>query len=87
LDKLLLDRTKPLSDEDKMNLVKGIARGMLHLHNHNIIHRDLAARNILLSATGEPKISVLSTLTHIHIHIHSLPHSITHSLTFSTFHL
>jgi serine/threonine protein kinase len=37
--------------------VKGIAAGMLHLHNHNIIHRDLAARNILLSGTGDPKIS------------------------------
>jgi serine/threonine protein kinase len=55
---LLFDLFKPLSDEDKMNLVKGIARGMLHLHNHSIVHRDLAARNILLSATGEPKISV-----------------------------
>jgi serine/threonine protein kinase len=27
------------------------------LHNNNIVHRDLAARNILLSGTGEPKIS------------------------------
>jgi len=27
---------------------KGIAAGMLHLHNHNIIHRDLAARNVLV---------------------------------------
>jgi len=27
------------------------------LHNNNIVHRDLAARNILLSGTGDPKIS------------------------------
>jgi predicted Ser/Thr protein kinase len=57
LDKFLFSSTQPLSDEKKIQLVKGIARGMLHLHRHNIIHRDLAARNILLTATGEPKIS------------------------------
>jgi serine/threonine protein kinase len=49
-----------LSDEYKIRLVRGIAAGMLHLHKHNIVHRDLAARNILLTANGEPKISVLS---------------------------
>jgi len=41
-----------------MQLVRGIAAGMLHLHKHNIVHRDLAARNILLTASGHPKISV-----------------------------
>jgi serine/threonine protein kinase len=63
LDKLLLDHSKSLSETEKLNFVKGIARGMLHLHNHNIIHRDLAARNILLSETGEPKISVSLSLS------------------------
>jgi serine/threonine protein kinase len=29
----------------------------LHLHEHNIVHRDLAARNILLTGSGDPKIS------------------------------
>jgi serine/threonine protein kinase len=43
-----------------VTLIRGIAAGMLHLHKHNIIHRDLAARNILLTSSGEPKISVLS---------------------------
>jgi predicted Ser/Thr protein kinase/uncharacterized protein YkvS len=57
LDKFLFDSGQPLSEEYKIQLVKGIARGMLHLHRHNIIHRDLAARNILLTATKEPKIS------------------------------
>jgi len=41
----------------KMNIVKGIALGMVHLHSENIIHRDLAARNILLTKTLEPKVS------------------------------
>jgi serine/threonine protein kinase len=47
-----------LSEEQKMRLIEGIATGMYHLHKHNIVHRDLAARNILLTAGGEPKISV-----------------------------
>jgi serine/threonine protein kinase len=49
-----------LSEEGKIQLIRGIAAGMLHLHKFNIVHRDLAARNILLTETGQPKISVLS---------------------------
>jgi serine/threonine protein kinase len=49
-----------LSEEQKIELIQGIAAGMFHLHKHNIVHRDLAARNILLTESGQPKISVLS---------------------------
>jgi serine/threonine protein kinase len=55
---LLFDSKQQITEEEKINFVRGIARGMFHLHNHNIIHRDLAARNILLSSLREPKISV-----------------------------
>jgi serine/threonine protein kinase len=65
LDKLLFDSDQPLKEEEKLNFVKGIARGMLHLHKHNIIHRDLAARNILLTETGVPKISVCETYPYV----------------------
>jgi predicted Ser/Thr protein kinase len=58
LDKLLFDSNEKISDEHKMRLVRGIAAGMYHLHKHNIVHRDLAARNILLTASGDPKISL-----------------------------
>jgi serine/threonine protein kinase len=57
LDKLLFNNNQPITNERKIQLVHGIAKGLLHLHKHNIIHRDLAARNVLLSATGEPKIT------------------------------
>jgi serine/threonine protein kinase len=56
---LLFDQDNELTDESKIQLVRGIAAGMLHLHKHNIVHRDLAARNILLTGNGTPKISVL----------------------------
>lgn len=57
LDKALYNPAKQMTYLDKLRIVTGIAKGMLHLHNNNIVHRDLAARNILLSATGAPKIS------------------------------
>jgi len=57
LDRILFDSNLKLSDEHKIRLVRGIAAGMLHLHEHNIVHRDLAARNILLTGSGDPKIS------------------------------
>jgi serine/threonine protein kinase len=57
LDKKLFDEGVEFKLAEKLRMIKGIARGLLHLHNHNIIHRDLAARNILLTSNNEPKIS------------------------------
>jgi len=57
LDRVLYDSNEKLSEEFKMRMVRGIALGMLHLHKYNIVHRDLAARNILLTSSGDPKIS------------------------------
>jgi len=58
LDDLLFDRLdQTITNAKKIELVQGIARGVSHLHKHNIVHRDLAARNILLGGNGEPKIT------------------------------
>jgi serine/threonine protein kinase len=40
-----------------IKIVKGVALGMLHLHEESIIHRDLACRNVLLDENLNPKIS------------------------------
>ncbi len=32
----------------KLEIIKGIASGLLHLHMEGIVHRDLAARNVLV---------------------------------------
>jgi predicted Ser/Thr protein kinase len=56
MDQDLFDSVNQVSEQKMLHIVAGIARGMYHLHNSDIIHRDLAARNILLQH-GEPKIS------------------------------
>jgi len=45
-----LHSSKPLTPKLTLNILQGIAAGMVHLHKEGIIHRDLAARNILLNA-------------------------------------
>lgn len=42
-----------LSLEVKMKIILGIAKGLEHLHSHNIVHRDLSCRNILLDENLE----------------------------------
>ena len=34
-------------------LAVGVARGLAHLHKHNVVHGDLAARNVLLALDAE----------------------------------
>ncbi|ONK55299.1 uncharacterized protein A4U43_UnF5280 [Asparagus officinalis] len=62
LDNFLFDpvRCKQLNWERRFNIIRGIARGLLYLHEEShlkVIHRDLKASNVLLDADMNPKIS------------------------------
>ncbi|XP_056687381.1 cysteine-rich receptor-like protein kinase 17 [Spinacia oleracea] len=62
LDYFLFDAQKQaeMNWSIRYNIIKGIARGMLYLHEDSpvrIIHRDLKAGNVLLDAEMNPKIA------------------------------
>ncbi|XVF70462.1 hypothetical protein PTKIN_Ptkin11bG0163600 [Pterospermum kingtungense] len=62
LDFFIFDEThsKPLDWPMRYNIINGIARGLLYLHQDSrqrIIHRDLKAANVLLDNDMNPKIS------------------------------
>ncbi|WRX29402.1 Serine-threonine/tyrosine-protein kinase [Theobroma cacao] len=62
LDYFIFDQTrsKLLDWSKRMNVIGGIARGLLYLHQDSrlrIIHRDLKSSNILLDDAMNPKIS------------------------------
>ncbi|XP_062177165.1 G-type lectin S-receptor-like serine/threonine-protein kinase At1g11330 [Alnus glutinosa] len=62
LDVYLFDpiRKKVLAWETRVHIIKGIAQGLLYLHQYSrirIIHRDLKPSNILLDSEMNPKIS------------------------------
>jgi len=50
LNKLLKSQQIEITSTFQIEILLGIARGVSHLHKHNIVHRDLASRNILLSS-------------------------------------
>nr|GEV18257.1 G-type lectin S-receptor-like serine/threonine-protein kinase At4g27290 [Tanacetum cinerariifolium] len=62
LDEFIFDKRRStcLDWTKRFNIIKGIARGLLYLHQDSrlrIIHRDLKASNILLDLDMNPKIS------------------------------
>ncbi|GLJ54940.1 hypothetical protein SUGI_1179480 [Cryptomeria japonica] len=71
LDKMLFhpQRSKELDWPKRLNIILGVARGLLYLHQDShlrIIHRDIKTSNILLDEKLEPKISDFGLARLIH---------------------
>ncbi|KAK4268414.1 hypothetical protein QN277_025077 [Acacia crassicarpa] len=58
LHKLLHDENKKaiLSWRQRFKIILGMAKGLAHLHQMNIIHYNLKSTNVLIDCSGEPKI-------------------------------
>ena len=63
LDNRLFDSDVTMTQQQKIALIKGISRGLYHLHTNNIVHRDLAARNVLVSTRSVD----LDPVTRVHL--------------------
>jgi len=46
-----------LPTSEALEIVLGVAEGLAYAHEHGVIHRDVKPANILLTPSGEPKVS------------------------------
>ncbi|KAM0006784.1 putative protein kinase RLK-Pelle-CrRLK1L-1 family [Helianthus debilis subsp. tardiflorus] len=58
------DRTEPLTLRNRLKTIRGVARGLKHLHFYNYIHFNLRSRNILVSENFNAKLGGLSLAKH-----------------------
>ena len=52
----LIEEKQTLSPDESVDLIRKIADGLAHCHDHGIIHRDLKPENILITSDGQPVI-------------------------------
>jgi len=51
-----IKRLAPVSPDEAVTLIRKVADGLAHCHDHGIIHRDLKPENILITREGQPVI-------------------------------
>ncbi|CAM0901618.1 unnamed protein product [Alopecurus aequalis] len=56
LDKYISDKPSQLDWDKCFTIIKGVCKGLNHLHNHSILHLDIKPGNILLDNSMMPKI-------------------------------
>jgi serine/threonine protein kinase len=59
-DLLISGKTKPSQEVDReliLKMLRGAARGIMHLHQERVVHRDISARNVLVAKDFTVRIS------------------------------
>lgn len=46
-----------MSWRQRFNIILGAAKGLAHLHQHDVIHYNLKSTNVLIDSSGEPKLA------------------------------
>ena len=49
-----VQRSAPMAPDAAVRMIRKIADGLAHCHDHEIIHRDIKPENILITPSGEP---------------------------------
>jgi serine/threonine-protein kinase len=49
-----VQRSAPMAPDAAVRMIRKIADGLAHCHDHEIIHRDIKPENILVTPNGEP---------------------------------
>ena len=49
-----VQRSAPMTPDAAVRMIRKIADGLAHCHDHEIIHRDIKPENILITPDGEP---------------------------------
>jgi len=52
----LIHKKAPLPSGEAVDIIRKVADGLAHCHEHGIIHRDLKPENILITTEGQPVI-------------------------------
>src|SRR5262249_54361002 len=50
-------RERTLTWEEKTQIIKGVASGLMHAHQRGVIHRDVCPRNIVIGPRGIVKLA------------------------------
>jgi serine/threonine protein kinase len=59
-------KTKPMTEEGQIAAVsREIAQGLRYLHGHGVIHCDIKSSHVLLSLTGDIKLSMFEVTLEI----------------------
>ncbi|KAJ6235951.1 sterile20-like kinase [Anaeramoeba flamelloides] len=65
ITKIMSEITRNLTEAEARIVLKSAIKGLISLHNNNIVHRDLKASNLLITDLGDVKFSEFGLCKHL----------------------